>query len=210
MLRFSGYMHVARLVRSLFCVLMLPAASFASDVPSTAQIDRLEAYLNSLRTIEARFMQHNPDGSYAEGKLYLQRPGRMRFEYDPPVPLQLYAEGNILTHVDTELEQVSRYPLDESPAHFLLRERISLREGLTIKTFERQNNVIRLELADNRSPNLGSVTLTISEQPMQIRSWTVTDAQGLRTDLALVEAQFGGKIDQNVFTFVDNFKGAGN
>lgn len=184
----------------------MPATSFASDGLLTTDIDLVEAYLNSVRTVEARFVQSNPDGTYAEGKLYLQRPGLMHFKYDPPVPLQLYAEGNTLTHVDTQLKQVSYYPIDESPMHLLLGERISLQEGLSIKRFERQNKVIRVELVDDRKPDIGSVTLTISEQPMRLRSWTVTDAQGLRTELALVEARFGGKIDQNIFLFVDTFE----
>ncbi len=185
---------------------MMQGTSLASDAPSTSEIGRIEAYLNSVRTIEARFLQSNPDGTYAEGKLYLQRPGLMHFKYDPPVPLQLYAEGNTLTYVDFELRQVNYYPLDESPVHFLLGERISLEEGLSINAFERQNNVIRLELFDKRNPEIGSVTLTISEQPMQLRSWTVTDAQGLQTEVALVGARFGGKIDGNIFLFVDTFE----
>ena len=197
---------------AIFIVVALwaPFAGLAADNSTAADIDRVESYLNSLRTVEARFIQNNPDGSYAWGKLFLHRPGRMRFEYDPPVPLQLYADGNILIHVDTELEEVSHYPLDETPAHFLLRDRISLNNGVTVKGFERQNRVIRIELVDDRNPDVGSVTLTLSEQPMELRSWSVTDSQGLRTELALVAARFGGKIDPNVFQFVDTFGGPGN
>ena len=194
----------------LLAALWAPSAGNASDQSSAGNIERVESYLNSLRTVEARFIQNNPDGSYAQGKLFLQRPGRLRLQYDPPVPLQLYADGNILIHVDTELEQVSHYPVDETPAHFLLRDQMSLRDGVTIKTFERRNRVIRIELVNDRNPDLGSVTLTLSEQPIELRSWSVTDAQGLKTDLALVDARFGGYINPNVFEFIDTFSGSGN
>ena len=195
----------------LLAALWAPLAGNASDQSSASDIKRVEAYLNSLRTVEARFIQNNPDGSYSQGKLFLhRRPGRLRLQYDPPVPLQLYANGNILIHVDTELEQVSHYPLDETPAHFLLRDQMSLSDGVTIKTFERRNRVIRIELVDDRNPDVGSVTLTLSEQPIELRSWSVTDSQGLKTDLALVDARFGSYINPNVFEFIDTFSGSGN
>lgn len=195
-----------RLALCLICVPFLAAA----DTPTAAQIDRIETYLNTLRTLEARFVQNNPDGSFAQGKLYLHRPGRMRFVYDPPVPLQLYADGNLLIHVDTELEQVSHYPLDETPAHFLLRADISLRKGLTVKRYEHADKVVRIELVDEKNPDIGSVMLTFSDAPLQLRSWTITDAQGLRTELALVDARFGGKLDPELFQFTDTFSGSGN
>ena len=196
----------ARFALCLVCVPFLAAA----DTPTETQIDRIESYLNTLRTLEARFVQNNPDGGFAQGKLFLHRPGRMRFIYDPPIPLQLYADGNLLIHVDTELEQVSHYPLDETPAHFLLRADISLRKGLTVKWYKHANKVVRVELVDGKNPDIGSVMLTFSDAPLQLRSWTITDAQGLRTELALVDARFGGQLDPGLFRFTDTFEGPGN
>ena len=197
---------VTRFALCLICVPFLAAA----DTPTEAQIDRIESYLNTLRTLEARFVQNNPDGGFAQGKLYLHRPGRMRFIYDPPVPLQLYADGNLLIHVDTELEQVSHYPLEETPAHFLLRADINFRKGLTVKRYEHANKVVRIELVDGKNSDIGSVMLTFSDAPLQLRSWTITDAQGLRTELALVDARFGGQLDPRLFRFTDTFEGLGN
>jgi outer membrane lipoprotein-sorting protein len=195
--------------RFALCLICVPFLA-AADTPTEAQIDRIESYLNTLRTLEARFVQNNPDGGFAQGKLYLHRPGRMRFIYDPPVPLQLYADGNLLIHVDTELEQVSHYPLDETPAHFLLRADINLRKGLAVKRYEHANQVVRIELVDGKNPDIGSVMLTFSDAPLELRSWTITDAQGLRTELALVDARFGGQLDPGLFRFTDTFEGLGN
>lgn len=201
--------RISLAARFALCLVCMPFLA-AADTPTETQIDRIESYLNTLRTLEARFVQNNPDGGFAQGKLFLHRPGRMRFIYDPPVPLQLYADGNLLIHVDTELEQVSHYPLDETPAHFLLRADISLRKGLTVKWYKHANKVVRVELVDGKNPDIGSVMLTFSDAPLQLRSWTITDAQGLRTELALVDARFGGQLDPELFRFTDTFEGPGN
>jgi len=195
---------------SILFAACLFGASAQAETPSDAELDRIERYLNGLETLQSKFVQNNPDGSHALGTLYLQRPGRMRFEYDPPTPIRLYANGNFFIHVDMELEQASHYPLEETPAHFILRENISLREGLRVKSFERADRVLRIELTDAENPDIGSVTLTLADNPLQLRAWTITDAQGLRTELAFVNARFGGRIDPSLFVYVDNFANQGN
>ena len=189
--------------------LALSSASMAeSNTDKT--VERLEVYLNSLRTLEARFLQHNPDGGIAKGKLYLQRPGKLRFKYDPPVPIQLFADSNILIHVDTELEQVSHYPLDETPAHFLLRKEISLSHGLQIQQMDKGNGILRITLTDKKNTDIGSVTLTFSNKPLELKAWMITDAQGLQTELTLVNSRFGGKIDASTFHFINPYDSPGN
>ena len=105
------------------CTVVLFGAPALAATLSDAELDRIERYLNSLQTLQSKFVQNNPDGSHALGTLYLQRPGRMRFEYDPPTPIRLYATGNFFIHVDMELEQASHYPLNETPANFILKNK---------------------------------------------------------------------------------------
>ena len=203
---------IRNILRTLFFIfaMNLFVAAAKAETPSDADLDRIERYLNNLQTIQSKFVQNNPDGSFALGKLYLQRPGRMRFEYDPPVPIRLFADGNFFIHVDLELQQVSHYPLEETPAHFILRETISLRRDLKVKSFQQADHVLRIELTDAENPDIGSVTLTLADNPLELRAWTITDAQGLHTELAFVEAQFGGRIDPSIFEYVDNFAEDGN
>jgi hypothetical protein len=92
-------------------------------------IARLETYLNRITTLRARFVQVSSNGAVAEGDLYLSRPGRLRFEYDPPHPALLIANGVNLLYYDRDLEQASFLPLWETPLSFLLRERVDLSEG---------------------------------------------------------------------------------
>ena len=195
---------------SVLAIVLVAVSTAASNTFAAADgkargIERIERYLNELGTLQARFIQNNPDGTTAEGVLYLQRPGKVRFEYDPPVPLLLVANGKWLTHVDKELKQVSNYPLDETPAHLLLREDIVFGKDLKVVNFWRGERVLRIRLADVRNPDVGSVTLTFSEEPLELRTWVVTDAQGLQTELALLNARFGVTLDASLFEYTSTF-----
>lgn len=185
--------------------------SFAQDAkPASlnekerATIVRIEDYLNSIVTMEARFLQVSSNGSYAEGKIYLSRPGKMRLQYDPPVPvLIIVAKGNLI-YVDKELQQVSYVDADDTPAGFLVRENISLfAEDLIITDLVREAQTLRLSLVRAEDPLEGALTLVLSDRPMQLKKWVVTDAQGITTTVSLLGARFGAKIDHELFVFRD-------
>ena len=169
-----------------------------SDV---GKLNKIQTYLNQITTLESRFIQNNPDGTFSEGKLYIRRPGYLRFEYDPPVPHLLIADGSWFIHVDKELKQATRYPLSQTPAYFLLREVIAFRDDLIVTGFERGPSVLRVSLVDGRSPDAGSVTLTFSEKPLRLRKWVVLDAQSLETEVTLINARFGSNLDEELFVF---------
>lgn len=186
-----------------------PSPGGAATGSRAEGIQRVEDYLNGLETLQGRFIQNNPDGSSAQGQIYLQRPGKVRFEYDPPVPLLVLANGKWLTQVDKELKQVSNYPLDETPAYLLLREKIDFGKDLKVSEFWQGEKVLRIRLQDTRNPDVGSVTMTFADQPLELRAWVVTDAQGLETELALVNSRTGISLDQSLFEYHGNFPTAG-
>lgn len=169
-----------------------------------AAVQRIEEYLNSVQTVDARFLQVSSNGSYAEGKMYLSRPGKMRLQYDPPVPvLIIVAKGNLI-YVDKELQQVSYVDADDTPAGFLVRENISLfAEDLIITDLVREAQTLRLSLVRAEDPLEGALTLVLSDRPMQLKKWVVTDAQGITTTVSLLGARFGAKIDHELFVFRD-------
>lgn len=200
--------RIVALCLSMF-LLTVAVGSSAPSVAATAsradEIRRIEKYLNELQTLQAAFIQNNPDGSTARGKIYLKRPGKARFEYEPPVPLLLVSNGKWLIHVDKELQQVSNYPLEETPAYLLLREDIRFGSDLRVKDFWQGEKVMRIRLEDARNPDVGSVTLTFADHPLELRSWVVTDAQGLETELALVNTRTGMELDGNLFDYLEQF-----
>lgn len=178
-----------------------PTRLLASD---QALVGRIEAYFNGVRTMRARFLQSASTGQMAEGTVALQRPGRMRIEYDPPVPVLIVADGTWLIYHDRGLNQISYLPLGQTPAGILVEDKIDLDGGgLTIVDFSRAAGVVRITVVRTQSPADGSLTLAFSESPLELRQWRVVDAQGVATTVSLSDIETGMKLDPELFRFVD-------
>src|SRR5579875_2187288 len=175
----------------------LPAARAAGPravhltASERADVARIERYLNGIRTLSAHFAQYAADGSVETGTLYLDRPGHMRFEYTPPSPLLLLANGQYVVYVDNQLKQVTYLPITSTPAWFLLRDRISLSDGVTITHFEHGPGVIRASLVQTKTPQQGSLTLVFGDRPLELKQWTVIDDEGKRTTVVLSNPEYG-------------------
>ena len=167
-----------------------------------ADIERIEAYLNQLTTLDSRFVQFSAQG-LAEGRIVLSRPGDLRIEYEPPVPVLMVASGFLLMYHDRDLLQTSYLPVDETPAAFLLQEEIALTGDVRITAFERGAATIRVTVVEADAPDAGSVTLTFEDQPLRLVKWHVRDAQGNDVDVALLDPQFGVEVDSDLFSLVD-------
>jgi outer membrane lipoprotein-sorting protein len=186
----------------------MPVAQAAESQPVTltteqkALVSKIEAFVNNITTIEADFVQMSSSGGFARGTMYLQRPGRMRFEYEPPVPYLLISDGTFFIYVDNELEQVTYLPLSRTPADLLLRKNFSLSEGLILTGFKEEGSVVKVEVADSDNPDLGRVTLTFNRDPLSLKSWTVLDPQAQRIRVTLVNPLYGKKLDRSLFVYV--------
>jgi outer membrane lipoprotein-sorting protein len=167
-----------------------------------ADLARIEAYLNGVKTVRARFMQISSTGELAEGDFYMLRPGKMRIEYRPPVPVLIVADGTWMIYYDRELEQVSYIPLDSTPAGILVADKVSLRtDAVVVTDFERESGTVRVTLVRTESPEEGSLTLVFSDKPMALKKWTVVDAQGVVTNVSLIDAKFNVPLDPDLFRF---------
>lgn len=164
-----------------------------------ADIARIEGYLNAIRTLQAGFLQVSTDGSVARGRMFLARPGRLRFEYDPPADGLLISDGTWLIHYDAQLKQANQLPLDLTPASFLVREPVRLSGEVTVTRLQRGPNVLRVTLMRTKEPGQGSVLLTFSDSPLGLQQWIVTDALGVETRLSLLEPRQGVTIDPKLF-----------
>jgi len=193
-------------------LLLLPlAALLAAAVPAPAPLTpqdradlaRIGAYLNSIHTLKAHFLQVAPNGGTSEGTAWMQRPGRMRFQYDPPSPLLLVAGHGLFVYYDRELRQVTNIPLGSTPLGLLLRQEISLAGDATVTAFARQPGQIEITLVKTDSPGDGSLTLVFADNPLALRQWVVTDSQRRETSVTLYNVELGGQFDQDMFTLVD-------
>jgi outer membrane lipoprotein-sorting protein len=178
------------------------AAATLSD-KDKADIARVEGLFNGIRTMEARFTQVDSTGGMAQGKLYMSRPGRLRFEYDPPVPLLIVADGTWLCVYDKEIKQVDRYPLGRTPIGVLVRDKISLTDGLEVTEVMRDSQAFGVTMVAPEHRDDGQLTLIFTENPFEFRQWQVLDAQGINTVVTLEDIKQGGDFSSALFVFND-------
>lgn len=189
---------------------LIPSASDAQvrAAPLTRQdqadLLRVQAYLDSIRSLHARFLQVAPDGRTSEGQAWLERPGRMRFQYDPPAPFLLVAGHGLLVFHDSQLNQTSNIPLGSTPLSILLANQVNLFSGnVTVTGFRRLPGQIQVSLVRTATPQDGTLTLIFADPPLTLRQWVVTDAQGKQTTVTLYDVQLGGTFPDKLFEFID-------
>jgi outer membrane lipoprotein-sorting protein len=172
----------------------LPAAQ-AGDVA------RIEAYLNDLTTFRSDFVQTNPDGGTVTGELYYERPDKMRLDYDPPSEILIISDGWWLIYYDRKLDQVSHLSIDSTPLGFLLSDHIRLSGDVTVTDVARGAGELKVTLIQTDEPNQGSIQLAFAEDPMELRRWTVIDAQGQATYVVLEGLERGVPLNGELFRF---------
>jgi outer membrane lipoprotein-sorting protein len=200
--------------RTLLASLLLPLAARAqprsaalAPPPLTAQdradLNRVEAYLNQLRSFKSRFLQVAPDGSTSEGTAWLSRPGRMRFEYDKPSPYLLLAGFGSAVFYDSQLKQTTSVPLITTPLGILLSDKIQLGGDVTVTGIARQPGQLQVTMVRTASPADGSLTLIFADAPLALRQWAVIDAQHQETRVSLFNVEPGGDFPASLFQFQD-------
>ncbi len=205
-------MRIYAKLASLAAVIIIasaPAQSAAAlSQDDEATVARVSAYLNGVRSFEARFIQVSQNGNIAEGRIYIQRPGRMRIEYKPPVPLLIVSTGKILILYDRQLDQVTHLPLSASPASFLLADKIRFSGRIRVIGVKRLNGRIYVSLTERGRPDKGSLHLVFVTKPLKLREWIVIDAQLRRSKVVLIDIREGVKLDPKLFLFERTGKGS--
>jgi len=176
-----------------------PALADTLSAQDHADIQRIETYLNGLTTLKAHFLQVTGDGGISQGTAWLERPGKMRFQYDPPSPFLLIADYGVLTFYDASLRQTSNIPLSRTPLGILLAEHVVLAGAVTVTAIQRLPGQIQLTIVRTGSAGDGSLTLIFADQPLTLRQWTVIDAQRRETRVTLYNLQLGGIFDPQLF-----------
>ncbi len=175
----------------------------AAQTAGAADLRRVENYFNGLSTLKARFLQLDQAGGTAQGTAWIWRPGRMRFEYDPPVPVMLIAADNQFFHLDRELGQPSIVPVSSTPLAFLLRREMRFGGDVAVSGVERSGGFLRVTVQRTAAPAEGSLTMVLAEEPMELRQWVVRDPQGKQTRVTLSQIETGGRFDPLLFNFND-------
>lgn len=162
---------------------------------------RVNAYLNSFRTLQGNFIQTGADGRRYEGQLYLSRPGRIRFAYKPPATLEVVADGTSVAVRDKKLATQDLYTIGQTPLKFLVRDRIDLASDLKVTRVASSAEVIRVAMED-RSTLGGTSKITLTYDPVAnaLRQWVVVDPQGYETTISVYNLDTQRKPDPALFT----------
>ncbi len=174
------------------------AAPAAAQVPQ-ADLLRISNYLNGLGSLEGSFVQVGPEGELSRGEFAMRRPGRIRFDYRPPNPALIIADGFWVGVCDRDIETFERYPLEETPLDLLLRDRVDLRTEGAVQSITRAEGQLRVRAIDPDAPDQGSITMIFTDVPLQLRQWVIVDAQGYATTVALNEVRSNVRLDPSLF-----------
>lgn len=197
----------------LIAVVFLLIASLATGhghaaVPkagSVAALDiqRIETYLSDLVTLRAHFVQLEPSGGTSTGNIYYARPDKMRLDYDKPNPVLIVANGWQTIYHDRKLDQVTHLLTSQTPLAFLLEKNVELSGDVTVTDYEDVGNEIVVTIIQTEEPDLGSVQLAFTRDPIALKRWMVTDAQGLTTHIILERSKIDIAIDDKLFLLCD-------
>lgn len=153
----------------------------ALALDNVKNLDAIGSYLNASKGMEAVFEQMDVNGTRLTGTFYLLRPGRLRFHYNKPSTLQIFADGRWLVNYDGDNQEYTTLALSETPASFLTADPINLRDPQYSSQITETNNTVSLTLSKKNEPDLGSLTLIFKKAPLTLTQWIVIDSQRLKT-----------------------------
>jgi outer membrane lipoprotein-sorting protein len=179
----------------------IPANLFATfDANQKAQAAKVSSYLSSLQTLVGNFVQVGPDGSKTKGDFYIQKPGKVRFEYDDPSPIAIIADGSSLVVRDRKLATQDIYPLSQTPLRFLLSDRIDLLKDTNVVAVTSDEVYISVTIEEKQALiGTSRLMLMIGTKDGQLKQWTVTDPQGYDTTVAVYNLDANKKVDPGLF-----------
>lgn len=184
------------------CAALAPAA-FAAATPlapeDKALVDEAAAYLQGLDEAKARFTQVDARGQSTEGTVWLKRPGKARFEYDPPSGLVVVSDGAAVTVADNRLKTFTRYPLGATPLSLFLAKTIRIDRGVAITGVDRVPGGFVIIARDGHGKTAGQLALSFTDKPMRLAGWSLTDAQGRTTRVRLMGLERVSGLERSLF-----------
>lgn len=184
--------------------LLAPVAVLALALPAAAEkipLGQLSDYLNKLNTVESDFTQVNSDGSISTGKLFIKRPGRVRFEYAPPDPNLVMAGGGQVAIFDSKSNQPpEQYPLSRTPLSLILAQTVNLGQARMVVGHSEDGNSTRVRAQDPQHPEYGTIEMVFTANPVELRQWVITDDAGGQTTVILGELRKGGNLPASLFS----------
>lgn len=176
-------------------------------VEQVLAVERINAYFNSITNLQGSFEQLDSNNKRTSGRFYVQRPGKLRFDYAPPSALRIVADGHFLAIEDSDLKTVEKYPLTSTPFRLLLKESVDLSRDARIIGVEAEEGTLAIALEDKSGDASGQIKLSFHTEPeLQLKQWIITDAQGLTTRVEISDVVTGRKVAIDFFSSKDSFQ----
>jgi outer membrane lipoprotein-sorting protein len=165
-----------------------PAEWVPYDGSQYPVVQKISAYLTSVHSLTGNFVQIGPDGARTAGKFYIQKPGRLRFDYAPPTPMNVVADGNTVAVIDSGVNTNDQYPLSQTPLRYLLADQIDLARDTNLVGVSQDSTFISLTI-EERQLLVGThrLVMMFTAKDLQLRQWTITDPQGYETTVAVYD-----------------------
>lgn len=178
-----------------------PPASSNSPFSASQQeaLWNITAYFNRFRTMEGDFIQFGPHGEQSEGVFHISRPGKIRFQYRPPVKLDVISDGRNVSILNTRTMTQDFYPLGKTPLRYLLGDNIDLTTPGLVDEVRQEADLIAVVIVEKSKLVNGKLTLVFDRHSYDLKQWIVTDAQGLNTSVAVYNVTTGKKSDPSLF-----------
>ena len=200
-----GRRSVRQAARATLAAILVAGAVTSAEAslsePDRRLVARIENYLNSIRTLTARFIQAEKNGWIAEGSIFISRPGRLRIEYAPPHRFLVVSTGKLLILYNGERDQVTHLPTGVSPAAFLLKPRIDLSRNVRVQRVQRGRETYTLTVRPRGSRTRTQLRLVFHRKPLAIKEWTVIDKRRKETRIILIDKRIGAPIPPAKFFF---------
>ncbi|MFB9949771.1 outer membrane lipoprotein carrier protein LolA [Rhizobium puerariae] len=175
-----------------------PAPAFAQSVPSAAA-QKIADHFSSVKTMMGEFVQFGPRGEQTGGKFYIERPGKLRFNFENPSPIRVIADGRNVVIGNLKLKTWDIYPLSKTPLSLLLAERIDLGNQM-VRDVREETDLTTIVLGNKTVFGDSTITMMFDSKTYDLRQWTITDAQNKDTSVMIYNVQNGVNFDERVFT----------
>ena len=179
-------------------------AAFSDPRNVPADLARIDAAMNSTSSFWGRFAQYASDGSFAQGQVYIRRPGKLRFEYDAPNPLLIVSDGVTLTQQDKALETIDRVPLSATPLNYFLKENINLENDTEVTSLIKTAQEWRVTARDGSGELDGAITMVFNASNLALKEWIIADSFGGETRVLLSDLKYNERINPRLFVLRDN------
>lgn len=186
------------MTRILLIISLWLSASLANA--QQLNLGQISSYLNSMRAAQAKFVQANPDKTLAQGVLYIQKPGKIRYEYTTPADSLVISDGNVLGVFDKKSNRgPQRYDLKKTPLDILLRDQINLQGSGVVKNISSDGVQTQVIATDPANPRNGTITMIFTANPTELRQWIVSDRSGKKTTVILNDLTLRRSVNADLF-----------